>query len=228
MRTRGARAALALVAVAAATALAGCGGGPSEEQVAQFDAFAHGRQQQYGDFTGQRPESIKEYVLGDPDSSGSHKYEGPDAIFAGHFTDASSTLTEDGDFSIVGTFHIDTPVYGNGAGSDIDVLVGPEVDAVDDWGDALVGAGNCVVFLRKTDDGWYLADYGWAIALSDKEGKLSMPLVPADLESQYLAGVIDVADIEALLIAGDLDKGDVLSGTQSDAIQDALDTADQN
>ncbi len=91
---------------------------------------------------------------------------------------------------------------------------------------AVRGAGNAVVFLVDDGGTWRLSDGLYAISPTDKEGRLSMPLVGFDARGSYLAGVIDVVDIQALLIAGAHDPGGILNdGGQSDTQQDLIDKA---
>lgn len=227
MRRRGARGAVAaLIGIASAAVLAACSSGPSEEQAAAWEAFAADRQEWHESADGVWPTSIREYLLGDPDGGiGDLRYDGPDAVLTGSFTGAHTELTEAGEFNVVGEFEIHEPVLAGGASGSIDVLLGPDVEGVD-MDEALVGAGNAVVFLRDTRDGWRLSDFYWSIATVDAEGRLDMPLVPERFRSSYLEGVVDVADVKAMLIAGGLDSTGVLSGTQQDAIDKANDLAD--
>jgi hypothetical protein len=95
-----------------------------------------------------------------------------------------------------------------------------------DMDKAVRGAGNAVVFLVNDDGTWRLSDGLYAISPTDKEGRLSMPLVSFDARATYLTGVIDVVDIKALLIAGAHDPGGILDdGGVSDTQQDLIDKA---
>lgn len=220
------RAVLALVIAATAVGLAGCGGGPSTEEVAAWGDFSLYRQQQHVSEPVQGPRSVKEYVLG---ATGPYaaRYDGADSILTGKFTGAV-TITDpaSGQTDVVASFSIHAPVMGQLTGS-VAVNIGNAPPGVDV--DAAVrGAGNAVVFL--VDDGgvWRLADGLYSICPTDKDGRLSMPLVELDARSGYLSGVIDVADISALLIAGAHDPGGILDGGDpgvNDTQQDLIDKA---
>ncbi|MCJ7826832.1 MAG: hypothetical protein MUP36_01125, partial [Demequinaceae bacterium] len=101
------------------------------------------------------------------------------------------------------------------------------------------GAGDVVLFLvfDAATGEWALVDGKYALAQSDG-GDLSMPLVPGAQQPQYMSGIVDVADIQAMIIAGNLDPNgsltgglddlgnDGISGTQQDLIDQANDLAD--
>lgn len=204
------RAALAVIIASSTLALSACGGGPSSDEVAAWDAFALYRQGQHHDVPVQGPRSVKEYVLG---ATGAYqaRYAGADSILAGKFTRAvTQTDVATGTSEVMATFKIHSPVMGQVTGTVV-IDIGDPAPGVD-MDKAVRGAGNAVVFL--VDDGgvWRLSDGLYAICPTDKDGRLSMPLVDLDSRSSYLAGVIDVADITGLLIAGAHDPGGVLDG----------------
>lgn len=220
----------ALLAALVVAALAGCAGGPSEAEVLAWNGFALIRQSENAADTSLKPESVREYVLGAAGAAAA-RYDGADAVLAGHFTGAQRVPDgTSGTERIVATFAVDASLYGPYSGSvDIDVGLAPEgVDVAS----AMRGAGNLVVFLVVTPSGLRLADGAYAIAVSARDGRLTMPLVDPGEQAAYLDGVRDVADVKALLIAGGLDHGGVLDpGSDigndgvSDTEQDLIDRA---
>jgi hypothetical protein len=205
-----ARLVLALLLASTAVALSACSRGPSADEVAAWDAFSLYRQGQHADVPVQGPRSVKEYVLG---ATGPYKskYAGADSILAGKFTGAlTSTDTATGTTEVFATFSIHSPVMGQVTGTVV-IDIGDAAPGVD-MDKAVRGAGNAVVFL--VDDGgvWRLSDGLYAICPTDKDGRLSMPLVDLNSRTAYLEGVVDVGDITGLLIAGAHDPGDVLNG----------------
>jgi hypothetical protein len=201
---------IALVVVSSTLALSACGGGPSADEVSAWAAFSAYRQVQHHDTPVQGPRSVKEYVLG---ATGAYKsrYSGADSILTGKFTGAETR--EDpatGATDVWATFSIHKPVMGQETGKVVidigDAPPGVDVDK------AVRGAGNAVVFLVDDGGTWRLSDGLYAICPTDKDGWLSMPLVDVDARPAYLTGVIDVADVLALLIAGAHDPGGVLGG----------------
>lgn len=229
------RATLALLIASIAVSLAGCGGGPSSDEVAAWREFAVYRQGQHLSEPVRGPRSVKEYVLG---ATGAYAagYDGADSILAGKFTGAVTTTDPgSGQTDVVATFSIHAPVMGQLTGS-VDVNIGDAPPGVD-MDAAVRGAGNAVVFLIDDGGSWRLADGLYSICPTDGDGRLAMPLVELDARSAYLAGVVDVADISALLIAGAHDPGGVLDGelfdggdsgvndTQQDLIDKATDLA---
>lgn len=204
------RAALALVLASSTLALAACGGGPSSDEVAAWDAFALYRQGQHHDVPVQGPRSVKEYVLGATGAYAS-RYSGADSILTGKFTGAQTQVDPaTGTTDVWATFSIHAPVMGQVTGTVV-IDIGDAAPGVD-MDKAVRGAGNAVVFLVDDGGTWRLSDGLYAICPSDKDGRLSMPLVDLDARTAYLAGVRDVADITGLLIAGAHDPGGVLGG----------------
>jgi hypothetical protein len=204
------RAILALVAASATLALSACGGGPSTDEVAAWTAFSAYRQVQHHDTPVQGPRSVKEYVLG---ATGAYKsrYAGADSILAGKFTGAVTTSDPaTGKTDVMATFSIHAPVMGQVTGAVV-IDIGDAAPGVD-MDKAVRGAGNAVVFLVDDSGTWRLSDGLYAICPTDKDGRLSMPLVNLASRSSYLAGVVDVGDITGLLIAGAHDPGGVLDG----------------
>jgi hypothetical protein len=220
------RPALALAIASTAVALAGCGGGPSSDEVAAWEEFALYRQGQHVAEPVQGPRSVKEYVLG---ATGAYaaRYEGADSILTGKFTGAVTTTDPaSGQTEVVAIFLIHAPVMGQLTGS-VDIVVGDAAPGVD-MDAAVRGAGNAVVFLVDDGGSWRLADGLYSICPTDKDGRLSMPLVELDARSAYLSGVIDVADVSALLIAAAHDPGGILDGGNSgvnDPQQNLIDKA---
>ena len=201
---------LAFVLASATLGLVACSRGPSSDEVAAWNAFSLYRQGQHVATPVQGPRSVKEYVLG---ATGAYKsrYKGADSILAGKFTGAvTNTDAATAKSDVMATFSIHSPVMGQVTGTVV-IDIGDAAPGVD-MDKAVRGAGNAVVFL--VDDGgvWRLSDGLYAISPTDKDGRLSMPLVDLDSRSKYLAGVIDVADITGLLIAGAHDPGGVLNG----------------
>jgi hypothetical protein len=220
------RPALALVIALTAVALAGCGGGPSSDEVAAWGDFSLYRQSQHLAQPVQGPRSVKEYVLGATGANAA-TYEGADSILTGKFTGAVMTTDPaSGIAEVVATFSIHQPVMGALTGS-VDVNIGDAAPGVD-MDAAVRGAGNGVVFLVDDGGSWRLADGLYSICPTDKEGRLSMPLVEPGARGGYLSGVVDVVDISALLIAGAHDPGGILDGGDSgvsDTQQDLIDKA---
>jgi hypothetical protein len=205
-----ARAMLALVVVSATLALSGCSRGPSADEVAAWTAFSAYRQGQHHDTPVQGPRSVKEYVLG---ATGAYKsrYSGADSILAGKFTGAVTQADPaTGGNDVMATFSIHSPVMGQVTGTAV-IDIGDAPPGVD-MDKAVRGAGNAVVFLVDDAGTWRLSDGLYAICPTDKDGRLSMPLVSLDSRNSYLAGVTDVGDITGLLIAGAHDPGGVLNG----------------
>jgi hypothetical protein len=221
------RTVLALVIASTALALAGCGGGgPSDDEVAAWGDFALYRQGQHIAAPVQGPRSVKEYVLG---ATGAYaaRYDGAGSILTGKFTGAETTTdAATGKTDVLATFSIHKPVMGQLTGS-VDIDIGDAAPGVD-MDKAVRGAGDAVVFLVNDGGTWRLADGLYAISPTDKDGRLSMPLVDLDARGTYLSGVADVVDIKALLIAGAHDPGGVLDGGNSgvnDTQQDLIDKA---
>jgi hypothetical protein len=222
------RAILALVVVSATLALSACGGGPSTDEVAAWTAFSAYRQGQHHDTPVQGPRSVKEYVLG---ATGAYKsrYAGADSILTGKFTGAVTTSDPaTGKSNVMATFSIHAPVMGQLTGT-VAIDIGDAAPGVD-MDKAARGAGNAVVFLVDDGGTWRLSDGLYAICPTDKDGRLSMPLVNLDARTAYLAGISDVADVKALLIAGAHDPGGVLNGGNggvSDPQQSLIDKANE-
>jgi hypothetical protein len=226
MRTTAACGALALAATAI---LAGCSTGPSAEERAEFDRFAIDRQAEYpANVPMTMPTSIKEIVLG------GDGLVTADYIVAGAFTDGRLEPPPAGTddptaHTFIATFKLHDSLKGTVPQSfDVDLGLVHEALLAKS---AAVGAGDVVLFLTiDVDTGdWVLADGGWSLALSDA-GALSMPLVPRSLEVQYLTGVHEVADIAALLIAGNLDPNGTLTDDDpgmSDTEQSLIDKANE-
>ena len=195
-------------------ALAGCASGPSSDELAAWREFSRYRQEQHLSEPVKGPRSVKEYVLGATDAYAA-SYEGADSILTGKFTGAVTTIDPaSGSTEAVATFSIHAPVMGQLTGS-VDVNIGNAPPGVD-MDAAVRGAGNAVVFLVDDGGSWRLADGLYSICPTDKDGRLSMPLVEIDARPAYLSGVTDVADITALLIAGAHDPGGILDGGLGD------------
>jgi len=204
------RAVLAFVLASATLGLAACSRGPSADEVAAWDAFSLYRQGQHHDTPVQGPRSVKEYVLG---ATGAYKsrYSGADSILAGKFTGAvAHTDAGTGTTDVLATFSIHSPVMGQVTGTVV-IDIGDAAPGVD-MDKAVRGAGNAVVFLVDDSGVWRLSDGLYSICPTDKDGRLSMPLVDLGSRNAYLAGVVDVGDITGLLIAGAHDPGGVLGG----------------
>jgi hypothetical protein len=220
------RAILAVLAASTAVALAACGGGPSSDEVAAWGEFSLYRQGQHISEPVQGPRSVKEYVLGATGADAA-TYGGADSILTGKFTGAVTTTNPaSGVAEVVATFSIHKPVMGDLTGS-VDVNIGDAAPGVD-MDAAVRGAGNAVVFLVEDGGSWRLSDGLYSICPTDKEGRLSIPLVEPSARGGYLSGVIDVVDITALLIAGAHDPGGILDGGDSgmsDTQQDLIDKA---
>ncbi len=220
------RAALALVTAAGVLALAACGSGPSADETAAWQDFSQYRQEQHSATPVQGPRSVKEYVLGAAGGYAS-RYDGADSILAGKFTGAKTTTDlATGKTDVFATFSIHQPVMGQLTGS-VGIHIGDAAPGVD-MDSAVRGAGNAVVFLVNDGGIWRLSDGLYSICPTDKDGRLSIPLVSVDAQSAYLSGVIDVVDIQALLIAGAHDPGGILDGGNSgvnDTQQDLIDRA---
>jgi hypothetical protein len=204
------RTVLALVVVSATLALSACGGGPSSDEVSAWAAFSAYRQGQHHDTPVQGPRSVKEYALGATGAYAS-RYSGADSILTGKFTGAETRVDPaTGATDVWATFSIHAPVMGQVTGTVVidigDAPPGVDVDK------AVRGAGNAVVFLVDDRGTWRLSDGLYAICPADKDGRLSMPLVDLAARGAYLAGITDVADVQALLIAGAHDPGGVLNG----------------
>ena len=213
--------------VLAALVLTGCSGGPSTEERAEFDRFAVERQGDYPPaFAPGAPTSIMEYVMG---GSGITQ---ADYIVSGAFTGATTvgpdpSASDPTALTLIGQFTLHQSLRGN-VPSSFDVNLGTVTGAL------LVslvarGAGDVVLFLEfdSATDEWVLVDGGWALARSD-EGMLDMPLVPASMEAQYLSGVTDVADIQAMIIAANLDPNGSLNGGLDDLGNDGLNDTQQD
>jgi hypothetical protein len=223
--------------VLVALVLAGCSGGPSTEERSEFDRFALERMGDYPPtFTPDTPTSIKEYVMG---GSGITQ---ADYIVAGAFTGATTvgpnpSASDPSAYTLIGQFKLHQSLRGNVPSTfdvDLGTVRGTLLIAL-----AARGAGDVVLFLDfdATTEEWELVDGGWALAQSDG-GALSMPLVPASKEAQYLSGVTDVSDIESMIIAANIDpNGSVngglddlgnegLTGTEQDLIDQANDITD--
>lgn len=192
-----------------------CSSGPSEHERAEFQKLVLERQGGYPTVVVLSvPTSVKEYVLGGGGMATA------DYIVAGSFTggrlvpasegSADSTLS-----TLIGEFRLHQSLRGS-VPSEFDVDLGTTKGGFV-ASTAMKGAGDVVLFLRfdASEDAWALIDDQYALAQSDG-GTLSMPLVPASMESQYLSGVIDVADIEAMIIAGNYDPNGSLTGELDD------------
>ncbi len=220
------RALTALVVVSTTLALSACGGGPSTDEVAAWTAFSAYRQAQHRDNPVQGPRSVKEYVLGATGAYAS-RYSGADSILTGKFTGAETRVDPaTGATDVMATFSIHKPVMGQLTGKVVidigDAPPGVDVDK------AVRGAGNGVVFLVDDGGTWRLSDGLYAICPTDKEGRLSMPLVEFDARGSYLSGLTDVGDVLALLIAGAHDPGGILNGGDAginDTEQNLIDKA---
>ena len=220
------RAATMALAVVLVTGVAACSRGPSEEERIEFDQFAIERQSGYPSAMSPTvPTSIQEYILGG---------EGVTAaayVVAGSFTGGRALPAPEGTadpsaVTVIGEFRLHKSLRGE-VPSTFDVNLGTsagdfDVDA------ALRGAGDVVLFLsyESASSGWVLVDGKYALAQSD-EGGLSMPFVPGPMGAQYLTGVLDVADVEALIIAGDVAPEGGLDDIGSDPndYQDLIDQA---
>jgi hypothetical protein len=217
------RAAVGLLVLSATLALSACSGGPAPDEVAAWNAFALYRQGQHHTTPVLGPRSIKEYVLG---ATGAHasKYKGADSILAGKFTGAiTGSDPATGATDVLATFSIHSPVQGQVTGTVV-IDIGDAAPGVD-MNKAVRGAGNAVVFLTNDAGAWKLSDGLYAICPTDKDGRLSMPLVDLNARTAYLSGLVDVADIRALLIAGAHDPGGVLNGGVSGPQQNLIDKA---
>lgn len=215
-------------------ALVGCSGGPSQEEKTEFDRLALERQVGYpAVVTSGTPTSIKDYVMGGPGITAAGY------IVTGAFTGATSAPSESeaSGFTLIGVFKLHESIKGTVPSTfDVDLgTVGASILA----SSAVRGAGDVVLFLVfDTETGrWSLVDDGYALAQSDG-GILSMPFVPPAKEGQYLSGISDVGDIQAMAIAANLDPNGSLNGglddlgndgmsdTQQDLIDQANDLAD--
>ncbi len=228
-----------VVVIVAAFALVatGCSGGPSQAEKAEFDRLALERQADYPVVIAPGvPTSIKEYVMGGPGITNA------DYIVTGAFTGATVVSPDAGAsdlsaFTLIGQFKLHESIKG-AVPSTFDVDLGM-VEASLLASSAVRGAGDVVLFLSfdaKTGE-WVLVDGGYALAQSDG-GRLSMPFVPGAKEGQYLSGASDVADVQAMAIAFNLDPNgslnggldnlgnDGVSGTQQDLIDRANDLTD--
>ncbi len=207
-----------------ALALAACSSGPSGDEIAAWKKFAHDRQDEHAQSDYAGPHSVREYVLGADDGSG---FDGADGIYTGWFLSASEDKNDDGVTHVYAVFHVDGSIRGKATG-DITVDIGLAPQAEVDVDAAVRGAGTAVVFLTRDHGDLRLAEQGFSIATTDKEGRLSMPLVSGGQEALYLSGVTDVADVAALAIAGKLDKtGQLGDDGISDSEQSAIDKANQ-
>ncbi len=214
---------VAAVATAAVLALAACSKAPSSDEIAAWRDFAQYRQSQHAATPVAGPRSVKEYVLGAAPPYAT-RYKGADSILTGKFTGATTVLDpETGTSEVMATFSIHKPVMGRLTG-EVVVDIGDAPPGVD-MDKAVRGAGDAVIFL--VDDGgvWKLSDGLYAICPVYQEGRLSMPLVDPGARGDYLASVTDVADVQALLIAGAHDPGGVLDGGVNDQQQKAIDKA---
>jgi hypothetical protein len=174
----------------------------------------------------QGPRSVKEYVLG---ATGAYapRYAGADSILTGKFTGAETRVDPaTGTSHVWATFSIHAPVMGQLTGTAV-IDIGDAAPGVD-MDKAVRGAGNAVVFLVDDGGTWRLSDGLYTICPTDKDGRLSMPLVDLDSRASYLAGVVDVADITGLLIAGAHDPGGVLDGGVLDGGNDGINGAQQS
>lgn len=198
-------AAMALVLVAA-----GCSGGPSKNERDEFQKLVVERQEAYPlIMLPSVPTSIQEYVLGGQGIARA------DYIVSGSFTGgrllSGPADTNLGTSILYGDFRLHKSLKGT-VPSEFEVNLGTTSGGFD-ASDAMRGAGDVVLFLSfdAVTGEWSLVDDQYALARSDG-GSLSMPFVPASMESQYLTGVVDVADVEALVIAGNLDPNGTLTG----------------
>ncbi len=220
---RAATMALAVMLVAGVTA---CSSGPSEEERIEFNQLAIERQVGYPSVMSPSvPTSIQQYVLGGQGIAAA------DYIVAGSFVGGRAAPAPEGNpdpsaFAIVGEFRLHTSLRGT-VPSTFDVNLGAATGDFDVTA-AVKGAGDVVLFLSydRASGGWVLVDGKYALAQSDG-GDLSMPLVPASMESQYMRGVIDVADVEAMIIAGDVAPEGGLDDIGNDAPNDYQDLIDQ-
>lgn len=193
-------AAVAVALTASACSLLGAAP-PTEEEAAAWRKFTQERSLEHADEASLPLASVQQYVLGTTATAGA------DAVQGGRFTGARTELAADGQAHVIGTFDIESSIRGNLDGV-IDIDVGP-VPRVPNPTNILRGAGPCVVYLRSTSEGWALVDGAYAITPTGENGRLSAPLV-GTAEDEYLAGVVDLADITALVLAGGVDRGGVL------------------
>lgn len=215
------------VVLAALVLLAGCSGGPSGEEKAEFDRFALERQGDYPPaFTPGTPTSIKEYVIG---VSGSNQ---ADYIVAGAFTGATTigpdpAASDPTAYTVIGQFKLHQSLRGE-VPSTFDVDLGT-VNGTILIALAARGAGDVVLFLDfdAASGDWVLVDGGWALAQSDG-GTLSMPLIPESQRSQYMMGVVNAGDIESMIIAAKLDPNGSLNGGLGDLGNDGLTDTEQD
>jgi hypothetical protein len=216
-----------LLVVISAWVFSGCSTGPSAAEIEEFDRLAIERQTDLpAAFPASVPTSIAEYVLGGPGIAPA------ELIVTGSFTDGQKLLPQADAidataFTLIGTFQVHKVMRGD-IGTSFDVNLG-EVHGAFLADDALRGADNLVLFLRKdrVSGQWVLVDGGWALIQSDQDGIVSMPFIPANLEYDYTAGVVDVGDIEGMVIAGGLDPNGSLNGTLQDLGNDGM-TGSQN
>ncbi len=217
------RALSALVVVAAVLPLAACSSGPSSDEVAAWNAFAVYRQSEHVATPVYGPRSITEYVLG-AKAPYAALYTGAGSILTGKFTGATTVVDpETGVGEVMATFSIHAPVMGQLLG-DVVIDIGDAAPGVD-MDKAVRGAGNAVVFLVNDEGTWKLSDGLYSICPTDKDGRLSMPLVEPSARADYLSPVVDVVDVQALLIAGAHDPGGVLNGGMNDQQKSLIDKA---
>jgi hypothetical protein len=215
----------------------GCGGGPSAEEKEAFSLFAQERQAEYpAAFPPSVPTSIKDYVLGGTGITTA------DYIVSGAFTGGTTEPAPPGSadssaVTLIGHFKLHESLKGT-VPSTFDVNLGT-AQGTYSADSAVRGAGDVVLFLTydAASGVWVLVDGQFALAQSDG-GNLSMPLVPGAEQSRYMTGVVDLADVWAMLIAGAYDPNDSLTGglddlgdggvtdTQQDLIDQANDLAD--
>ncbi len=202
------------LAIAAAMGLAACAtSGPADEESAAWRKYSQMLQQRYAASVDPlAPHNVVEYVLG------VNAFTGADSIVAGWFTGATSEFdAAAGEHRNYATFEIRSSIVGGASGViTVDIGASGQGPSIDD---AVRGADTCVIFLTQTPGGWALVDGEYAIATTDKAGRLSMPLVAPGAEASYLASVTDVADIAAIAIAGHLSNIDEIGG---DLVDDAV------
>jgi len=219
---------LATVMVAVAMlALAACSGGPTVEEKAEFARFAVERQADYpAAVLASFPVSIKDYALG------RKGVEPAEYIVTGAFKDGDmlppgSDPKDPTAFTVIGHFVLHKSMKGN-VPSTFDVDLG-DVHQVYLAKNIVRGLGDCVLFLNydATNDRYVLVDGKYAVAQSDK-GDLSMPLVPGAKQPVYMAGIVDTADVQGMLIAGGLDKHGTLNGGTDNLGNDGTTDTEQN
>ena len=217
----------AALAASALLTLAGCGGGgPSDSEVQAFQSLALERQAGYVTPGQCVPVTVQQYVLGVCGKAGAEE------ILTGAFRDAETreiiASTDPTAHNLIATFEVHEPARGSLVG-DVEVNLGV-VRGDFDPADAMRGAGDVVIFLtREASTGeWVLADGLYAVAQVDGTGRLSMPFVPSGSRSAYLTGVIDVADVLALVVASQYDPvQNGGNGGITDSQQDLIDKANE-